>query len=57
MKVRVTLDWKMEISDDENLSLEDRVRRYMLHYVNQPMGKLLPEMIVTDVQRVEPWEE
>ena len=57
MRVHVTLDWKMEVSDDEELSLDDRVRRYMLRHINQPVGKLLPEMIVTDVRCVEPWEE
>ncbi len=57
MKLRVTLDWTMEVEDAAAMSEEALVQQYMQVHLSQPLGNILPHMIVTDIQKIYPWEE
>lgn len=57
MRVRVSLDWNIEVPDDPNVALDEQVQQYMRARLSWPLGKILVHMIVTDMQQIYPWEE
>jgi hypothetical protein len=57
MKARVSLDWVIELPDEEGVSLEEKVQRYMTQQLHKRLGNVLPDLVVTDIQQIHPWEQ
>ena len=59
MKVRVTIEWTINLSDDLEYpeSLEDGVEKYLLTKNELSIGEVFQDMTIVEIQEVMPWEK
>lgn len=55
MKIRVELDWLLEVPDGSE-DLEDEVRKIIERLLPVPFGEFADEFTVANVEELNPWE-
>jgi len=56
-KLIVELELEMQVKDETTHSYQSIVSRFLRKVYNVPFGRVMENMRVTNVRKVEPWEE